>query len=179
MQRQELDQKLKEQVAKETLSTAEAAFVPRAARAWEGCCLRTWPRPLTDVERGLERGLTFTCDEENEWQVEGVDYDEDQGWVVYYYPADDAAPSMLEECEYSSIGEVLKWAKDVDWEQQDGDTRREYEDNYEKLKVAELKQKCEEQGIQLSSIATANRSRKAPVKADIVAALRAAAANSE
>jgi hypothetical protein len=115
---------------------------------------------LTDVERGLERGLTFTCDEENEWQVEGVDYDEDQGWVVYYYPADGAAPSMLEECEYSSTGEVLKWAKDVDWEQQDGDTR-------------------EEQGIQLSSIATANRSRKAPVKADVVAALRAAAANSE
>jgi hypothetical protein len=63
------------------------------------------------VERGLERGLTFTCDEdeENKWQVEGVDYDEDQGWVVHYYPAADAAaPSMLEECKYSTIGEVLK-----------------------------------------------------------------------
>jgi hypothetical protein len=55
-------------------------------------------------------------------------------------------------------------------EQQDGDTRREYEGNYEKLKVAEPKQKCEEQGIQLSSTATANMSRKAPVRADVVAA---------
>jgi hypothetical protein len=47
----------------------------------------------------------------SEWKVEGIHYDEDQGWVVYYYPAADAAPSMLAECEYSSVGEVLKWAK--------------------------------------------------------------------
>jgi hypothetical protein len=36
--------------------------------------------------------------------------------------------------------------------------------------VAELKKKCEEQSIELSSISIANSSRKAPVKADIVAA---------
>ena len=94
------------------------------------------------------------------------------------YPADAAAPIMLNECEHSSIAEVLLWAKGIEWQPQEGDSRREYEDNYEKLKVAELKSKCEELGIELSNIPIAG-TRKTPLKADIIAALRAKAAASE
>ena len=180
VQRTQLDQELKGRQAEQTMSSAEAAFIPRAARAWVGCCLRTWPRPLTDVERELTRGLEFSCDDDKEWKVEGIDYDEDHGWIVYYCPAAAAAaaPSMLSECDYSSISEVLKWAKGVVWVPQRGDTRREYDDNYEKLKVAELKSKCEELGIELTSIPIAGKQTN-PIKADIIAALRAKAAASE
>jgi hypothetical protein len=178
LQRQELAKELKEQRVEAGVSAAAAAFVPRAAREWEGgCCLRTWPRPLTAVEKELERELEFTNDGEK-WKVEGIDHCEDLGWIVYYYPAGAAAPIMLNECEHSSIAEVLLWAKGIEWQPQEGDSRREYEDNYEKLKVAELKSKCEELGIELSNIPIAG-TRKTPLKADIIAALRAKAAASE
>ena len=102
-------------------------------------------------KKELERELEFTNDGEK-WKVEGIDHCEDLGWIVYYYPAGAAAPIMLNECEHSSIAEVLLWAKGIEWQPQEGDSRREYEDNYEKLKVAELKSKCEELGIELSNI---------------------------
>jgi hypothetical protein len=48
-----------------------------------------------------------------------------------------------------------------------GDTRREYDDNYEKLKAAELKSKCEELGIELTTIPIAGK-QKNPIKADML-----------
>jgi hypothetical protein len=59
-----------------------------------------------------------------------------------------------------------------------GEAGREYDDNYEKLKVTELKSKCEELGIELTSIPIAGK-QKSPIKADIIAVLRAKAAASE
>jgi hypothetical protein len=63
-------------------------------------------------------------------------------------------------------------------EEADDDTRREYDDNYEKLKVAALKSKCQELGIELTGIPIAGK-QKNPIKADIIAALRAKAAASD
>jgi hypothetical protein len=69
------------------------------------------------------------------------------------------------------------WAKGIEWQPQEGDSRREYEDNYEKPKAVELKEKCDDLGIELSGIPIAG-TRKTPLKADIIAALRAKAAAS-
>jgi serine/threonine protein kinase len=71
-------------------------------------------------------------------------------------------------------GSVLEAQKAVESLQR-GDTRREYDDNYEKLEVAELKSKCEELGIELTNIPIAGKQTN-PIKADIIAALRAASA---
>jgi hypothetical protein len=57
--------------------------------------------------------------------------------------------------------EVLKWAKDILWAPQKGNTRREYADSYEKLKAAELKSKCAQSwasSIELTSIPIGKKS---------------------
>ena len=54
-------------------------------------------------------------DEDDEWIVEGIDYDEDAGWIVYYYEAGQEAPVKLSNCEHSSVSEVLEWALGVEW----------------------------------------------------------------
>ena len=77
-------------------------------------CLRTWPRALSEQERGLKRGLKFE-DEGGEWVIEGIDYDEDKGWIAYYYDAGQETPAKLSDCEFSSVGEVLEWALGVEW----------------------------------------------------------------
>jgi hypothetical protein len=61
----------------------------------------------------LERGTEFK-DDGKDWVVEGIDYCEEKEWVVYYYAAAKPAPQTLGECEWSSVGEVLKWAFDID-----------------------------------------------------------------
>ena len=77
-------------------------------------CLRTWPRALSEQERGLKRGLKFE-DEDGEWITEGIDYDEDKGWIAYYCDAEQEAPAKLSDCEFSSVCEVLEWALGVEW----------------------------------------------------------------
>jgi hypothetical protein len=94
-------------------SSAEAAYLPRAVREWRGVGLRAWPRSLSDDERKLERGLHFTEDGE-EWVVEGIDYCEDEGWMVYCYLAKHAAPAALADCEWSSLREVTQWALGIE-----------------------------------------------------------------
>ena len=113
-QAQQLDSELQERIGNNAATSAEAAFIPRAARPWDVVCLRTWPRALSEQERGLKRGLKFK-DEGEEWVIEGIDYDEDKGWVVYYYSAEQEAPAKLSDCEFSSVSEVLEWALGVEW----------------------------------------------------------------
>ena len=113
-QAQQLDSELQERIGNDAATSAEAAFIPRAARPWDVVCLRTWPRALSEQERGLKRGLKFK-DEGEEWVIEGIDYDEDKGWVVYYYSAEQEAPAKLSDCEFSSVSEVLEWALGVEW----------------------------------------------------------------
>jgi hypothetical protein len=109
-QRARLDEELELKAAANVESSAEAAYLPRALREWRGVGLRAWPRRLTDDERKLTRGPTYTEDGE-EWVVEGIDYCEEKGWVAYYYAAAlEEAPGALADCEWSSLREVVQWA---------------------------------------------------------------------
>ena len=90
------------------------SYLPRAVREWRGVGLRAWPRRLTDDERELTRGLTYTEDGK-EWVVEGIDYCEEKGWVAYYYAAAlEEAPVTLADCEWSSLCEVVQWALEIE-----------------------------------------------------------------
>ena len=110
---QQLNEEMKLKAAANIESSAEAAYLPRAAREWRGVGLREWPRSLTDDERKLKRGLKYTEDGD-EWVVEGIDYCEDAGWMAYYYSATEEAPATLGDCEWSSLREVVKWALQIE-----------------------------------------------------------------
>jgi len=76
--------------------------------------LRDWPRSLTDDVRKLTRGPRYTGGGE-EWVVEGIDYCEEKGWLVYYYAATpEEAPVTLADCQYSSLREVVQWALEIE-----------------------------------------------------------------
>ena len=113
-QRTLLDEAVQQKATSSIETIADAAYTPRAAREWEGVGTREWPRRLTVDEQRLERGTEFK-DDGADWVVEGIDYCEDKEWVVYCYAAAESAPPQtLGECEWSSVGEVLKWAFDID-----------------------------------------------------------------
>jgi hypothetical protein len=147
-QRKLLDEALQQKAASSTETSADAAYTPRAAREWEGVGIREpWPRRLTADEQRLERGTEFK-DGGKDWVVEGIDYCEEEEWVVYYYEAGKPAPQALGECERSSVGEVLKWAFDIDQPVQPAVAAEATAPvEIAKMKVAELKAELKERGL--------------------------------
>ena len=110
--------------------------------------MRAWPRRLTADEQRLERGTVFK-DDGKDWVVEGIDYCEEKGWAVYYYAAAESAPPQtLGECEWSSVGEVLKWAFDIDQPVQPAAAAEAAAPvEIDKMKVAELKAALKTRGL--------------------------------